>query len=103
VSVYVDNANIAASVPDGAKIHTSRWCHLMADTREELEAFARRLRLSPSWVQVKRSGVHYDLTAGKRRQAVSLGAVEIEAGSEEWVRVVRQAMQQYAEGPERQK
>lgn len=93
--VYVDDANIVASVPNGAKVHTSKWCHMMADTLPELEAFARRLRLSPGWLQMKPSGVHYDLTAPKRRQAVSLGAIEIEPMSGQWLRVVAAAREQY--------
>ena len=104
MAVYVDDANIQASVPNGNRVHTSRWCHLMADTLPELEAFARRLRLSPSWLQVKRSGVHYDLTAGKRRQSVALGAVEVPARNPdgiglnpEWARVVAAACAQFEE------
>lgn len=53
-----------------------RWresCHLLADSAEELEAFARRLRLAAAW----RHRDHYDITAVKRRAAVRLGAVEI--------------------------
>ena len=48
-------------------------CHLMADTEAELEAFARRLGLRPSY----RHNDHYDLTGNKRRQAVQAGAIEI--------------------------
>lgn len=93
--VYVDNANIPASVPHQGRVITSRWCHLMADTLPELEAFARRLRMNPAWLQVKRSGVHYDLTARKRQVAVTYGAVEIETRSAEWCRVVAAARAQY--------
>lgn len=70
MSVYVDNANIAASVPNGQRVHTSHWCHLMADTLPELETF---------------------------RQAVALGAVEIETRTDEWIRVVAAARAQYEE------
>jgi hypothetical protein len=81
MTVYVDKVEIPATVGR----HTSVWCHLVADTSEELEAFARRLRLQPSWIQHKGTwSEHYDLTAGKRRQAVALGAVELsimEAGA----------------------
>jgi len=74
VTVFVDNVRIPATVGR----HTSEWCHLVADTSAELEAFARRLGLRPSWVQHKGTwSEHYDLTVGKRRQAVALGAVEI--------------------------
>jgi hypothetical protein len=53
-------------------------CHLIADTNEELHAFAARLGLKRAWFQAKSSGPHYDLTASKRAIAVRLGAVELE-------------------------
>jgi hypothetical protein len=49
-----------------------RWCHLLADTAPELEAFARRLGLHPGWCQ----GDHYDLTPPRRARALVLGALE---------------------------
>ena len=64
------------------------WCHLTADTAEELHSFATRLGLRRSRFQSKpgRSWVdHYDITEPKRSQAVALGAVEItieEAGAQ---------------------
>jgi hypothetical protein len=74
VTVYVDNVRIPATVGR----HTSEWCHLVADSTAELEAFARRLGLRSSWIQHPGTwSEHYDLTAGKRRHAVALGAVEI--------------------------
>lgn len=56
------------------------WCHLTADTAEELHAFAATLGLRRSRFQSKpgRPWVdHYDITEPKRRDAVALGAVEI--------------------------
>ncbi|MDQ3720860.1 MAG: DUF4031 domain-containing protein [Actinomycetota bacterium] len=64
------------------------WCHLTADTEEELHAFATTLGLKRARFQSKpgRSWVdHYDIAEPKRRQAVALGAVEItiqEAGAQ---------------------
>jgi hypothetical protein len=47
------------------------WCHLTSDTsEEELHEFAARLGLKREWFQ----GDHYDLTEGKRMQALKLGA-----------------------------
>ena len=66
----------------------SRWCHLTADTPEELHAFAARLGLERSRFQRKpgRPWVdHYDIAEDKRSQAVELGAIEItlkEAGGQ---------------------
>ena len=84
MAVYVDDASIPASVRNGSRTHTSTWCHLTADTQEELHAFAAQLGLKRSYFQPgtpiggKPSPFwHYDLTAGKRAQAVRLGAVEV--------------------------
>lgn len=78
MSVYVD-----ALFDVTPEMVTGRWpygkaCHLTADTREELEAMARQLGLKPAWIQHKRRPTeHYDLTPGKRLQAIRLGAREI--------------------------
>jgi len=84
MTVYVDDAGIPASVRNGSRVHTSTWCHLTADTQEELHAFAARLGLKRSYFQPgkplggKPSPFwHYDVTAGKRAQAVALGALEV--------------------------
>lgn len=64
------------------------WCHLTADTAEELHAFAAELGLWRSRFQSKpgRPWVdHYDIDEPRRRQAVSLGALAIttrEAGAQ---------------------
>lgn len=54
-----------------------RWAHLMADTLEELHAFAHRLGLARRTFQNKTSGAHYDVTAELRLQAIALGAMPI--------------------------
>src|SRR5215472_10054988 len=82
MAVYVDDANIPATVPNGPARHNSRWSHLFADTQDELHAFAERLGLRRSYFQPgKPRGDgspspfwHYDVTAGKRQQALRLGA-----------------------------
>ena len=53
-------------------------CHLLADTADELHAFAHRLGLKRSWFQDHPRHPHYDLTAGRRRHAVGLGAVQLD-------------------------
>lgn len=68
MTVYVDDA-----------IHRWRgklWCHLFSDDLEQLHAFARRLGLQRSWFQEppRASWRHYDITSGKRVQALLLGA-----------------------------
>jgi hypothetical protein len=53
-----------------------RWCHMIADTVEELHRFARRIGLKREWFQDTRNP-HYDLTPGRRALALRLGAVEL--------------------------
>lgn len=90
MTVYVDDAHIPARVG----VIRSKWCHLFSDTSdEELHAFARKIGLRRSWfqhpgdpLQVRR---HYDVTEGKRAQAVAAGAVEIS-----WLEAGRMAMRE---------
>jgi len=97
MSVYVDNAQILAVLRNGPTVHSSAWSHLMGDTLEELLAFGARIGLRSAWLQVKPSGVHFDLTDGKRAQALRAGALELETHSPTWVRVVHAARAQYLE------
>lgn len=52
------------------------WCHLLADTIQELHSFAKRLGLRREWFQDQAKYPHYDLTSQMREKAVHLGAVE---------------------------
>src|SRR5258708_349058 len=86
MTVDVDDARIPATVRNGSRSHTDTWCHLTAATQEELHEFAARLGLKRSYFQPGRPVAgkpspfwHYDVTAGKRAQAVRLGAVEVPA------------------------
>ena len=54
-----------------------RWAHLMADTLDELHAFADQLGLPRRAFQDKTSGAHYDVTAELRERAIALGAVPV--------------------------
>ncbi|MBP3983575.1 DUF4031 domain-containing protein [Pseudoxanthomonas helianthi] len=69
MTVYVDDA---VTLWRG-----QRWAHLMADTLEELHAFAQALGIPRRAFQDKLSGAHYDLPAPLREEAVALGAVAI--------------------------
>jgi hypothetical protein len=80
MTVYVDDYRTPARVGH----INARWSHLMADTLEELLAFADLLGLQRRWLQDKASGVHFDVTDGVRAKALVLGAVRIECGSDQW-------------------
>jgi hypothetical protein len=69
MTVYVDDAKNPFS--------NMLMCHLWADTREELIAFAIRIGVNPKWIQEppKASWVHFDIAQSKRTLALSLGAV----------------------------
>jgi hypothetical protein len=76
MAVYVDW--LSPCVPN-ARWRYSQSCHLMADSIEELHKFAlEKLGLKITWFQNHASHPHYDLTPGKRAQAVKLGAVEVD-------------------------
>ena len=58
----------------------ARWSHLVADSDEELHAFASRLGMRREWFQHKEGRphqAHYDVPDRSRQQALDLGAVSI--------------------------
>ena len=54
-----------------------RWAHLMADSLDELHAFAERLGIPRRAFQDRHSGAHYDVDTALRAEALRLGAVAI--------------------------
>lgn len=79
MTVYVD-ALVTYSEEQTAGLPGRDWAHLFADSPGELHAFARGLGLSRSYAQHPNDPVtfHYDVTRGKRFQALRRGAVELE-------------------------
>src|SRR5690606_25887526 len=69
MTVYVDDAVTLWRV--------RRWAHLMADSLDELHAFAGRLGLPRRPFQNKTSGAHYDISDDMRLHAIALGAMPI--------------------------
>lgn len=67
MTVYVDNEQIAW--------RGKLWCHMVADSLDELHEFALRLGLRLAWFQAKSSYPHYDVTINVRDRALHLGAV----------------------------
>ncbi len=83
MTIYVDTAMIAARVPSGRVVHDSRWCHLMSDQADptELHRFAAALGLRRSYFQHRPGRPahdHYDVTLGKRAQAIAMGATVLD-------------------------
>lgn len=90
--IFVDSMRMPADVtdPDSGRTYSSRWSHLISDSLDptELHAFAAKLGMRRAWFQpgntpgkkdgLDRAGDHYDLTDRKRREAIRLGAVEID-------------------------
>ncbi|MFA6917176.1 MAG: DUF4031 domain-containing protein [Parachlamydiales bacterium] len=68
MTTYVDNMQIVW--------RGKRWCHLVADSLEELHDFALRLELKREWFQQNASYPHYDLTIELRELALVLGATK---------------------------
>lgn len=66
MAVYVDNARV--------KWRGHEWCHLVADTIQELHDFALALGLRRAWFQGSASYPHYDVTLQTRARALELGA-----------------------------
>lgn len=66
--VYIDNYN--------APFRGMTMCHMMAETVEELDAFAKSIGLNPAWRQGG-SWPHYDVAMSKKKQAIAAGAKEV--------------------------
>ena len=68
--VYVDSA-IHKKSPNGRK----RYCHMTADSLEELHSFAEKIGVKKCWFERSRRGVaHYDLDETARARALEQGA-----------------------------
>ena len=70
--VYVDD--LMPCVPN-ARWRWRNAAHLYADAEKELHVFANALGLKLAWFQRHPRLPHYDLTVGKRQQAIRLGAL----------------------------
>jgi hypothetical protein len=73
MSCYVDTVR---AYP-GKGLRYTHFCHLLADTREELHAMADRIGMPRRFFQDHPWRWHYDLPEHVRIVAVELGAVEV--------------------------
>lgn len=74
MTVYVDALRYYI-IP---KIRYNYFCHMVADTNDELYSMAKKIGLQKGWVQIDVTGfTHFDITPSKRRLAIQFGAKEI--------------------------
>ncbi len=76
VALYVDRLiDYTGRVPYRHKV----WCHLVADSDDELLAAAAELGAAEEWMQGRRGwDTHFDVPAPWRDRAVALGAHEVD-------------------------
>ena len=67
--------------------HRGPSCHLIADSVEELIAFAEEIGMRREWFQ-PRSSPHFDLTADGRETAIHNGAIPL--SNREFVAKIRE-------------
>lgn len=77
MTVYADEIRDYGDVARSRGLPNTRWCHLTADTREELHVLAGRVGLRRAWFQDHEIRWHYDATPGVRVRAIKAGALEI--------------------------
>lgn len=75
MTIYVDP--MLSCLPSNAWPYESA-CHMFADDLDELHELAVKVGLRRDWFQNRAFLPHYDLTERKRRQAIRLGAVDVD-------------------------
>jgi hypothetical protein len=77
--IYVDSVRgyPASMMTAATRRNGHRWCHLLADSREELHLFAVKLGLQRSLFQDQPTRWHYDIVPRERSVALALGAREV--------------------------
>jgi hypothetical protein len=78
--VYVDDLRVIVSRNKKAALVGKKWghqwCHLWADSKDELMAFAINIGMKKSWLQNSRRYPHFDLVPSMRKKAIENGAKE---------------------------
>jgi hypothetical protein len=76
--VYVDYIIDWGELATEKGLKWTKWCHLIADTHEELMDMAGKLKLKPEWIQKPGTREeHFDLIPTKRTLAIKYGALPI--------------------------
>lgn len=72
MAVYVDEVRDYTGIDNAAtRRHGHGWCHMIADTTDQLDAMALAIGLRTSYRQHSGKPLeHYDLTPSKREQAI---------------------------------
>ena len=68
MAIYVDRSSVS--------FKGRKWCHLMADTLEELHAFAQQMNIDARLFHRDASYPHYDITLEMRSMVIAHGAVD---------------------------
>lgn len=80
MAVYVDELveHPTGAIQPAARRWGNLWCHLFADTAEELHEFAARIGMKRSWFQGHHKQFpHYDIIPSRRKAALKAGAQEV--------------------------
>lgn len=76
MTVYVDEPLFWPTIKAAPRV--KYWCHMMADSVEELHEMAANIGLKREWFQMSNSGLpHYDLTKSRRKLATLFGALDL--------------------------
>lgn len=70
MAVYIDSAN--------NKFRGMIMSHMIADTLDELHVMAKKIGMKKEWFQEDASFPHYDVSISRKKDALKLGAIEIE-------------------------
>ncbi len=68
MAVYVDRSRVM--------FKEKLWCHLMADTLEELHNFAQQMNIDARLFHQNASYPHYDITLEMRSMVIAHGAID---------------------------
>lgn len=79
MSVYIDKLRNYSG--------KGQWCHMIADTPDELHLMADRIGMKRQWFQNHPKHPHYDLRPSMRKKAIANGAVEL--SDREFVNIFR--------------
>jgi hypothetical protein len=99
MACYVDELRTYNGLTGEVGRWGKRWCHLFADTEEELHAAAEKIGMKRRWYQPGRQKggydwyhSHYDLVPSRRAAAIRVaGALEVSGRdmAERWLREKR--------------